>query len=554
MSSSRSRSTYLSTFFLIIPFFAASVSAFSFSTSTPQQCSDFTIQWSGGTPPYQLVMVPTITITGGRIINITIPDNLSSPYSYTFELEEPTGLEFLVAMSDSNGFGTGGTTSVLTVGSSTDSSCLPGSLNYDFFFSLNPDSNPTACSSMSISWPDNATEPVGLYGLIPHGSAWSIPIEQSSTSYNWQVDIQSETRFLLFMSDNGPYQTGGSSPLYQVQSGETGCINDNSPKIATGGEAMTWATSASSHAPSASVSGVGGTSSGGSNEGTSSKNTGAIVGGTVGGVAFLVLLAILLFFCVKRRARNRSDRNSDPGMKSYGIASGAEKGRRSNQIDLVDGNEAERGRLSGDESPDAGRQVEMNGDVYEPSPFRYPSPPETPSAGVGAALAGAGTGTGGRNGHANNRASTIPPSLLNTPEMLAMAEQKGARSPTSPTTNFNNNNNRPAGDSASFGRGPGSSGAPPTEASNQATVGHHHAGGAVAGGNSSIRKTPSSQHLGGPAGAAGPGGGAGAEAGGNGHGQGNEGTRFVLHEDAGEVVDLPPRYDQLRTRNPDQSA
>ncbi|WVQ93283.1 hypothetical protein IAU59_000350 [Kwoniella sp. CBS 9459] len=524
---------------LLLPFLAASVSGFSFSTSTPQQCSDFTIQWTGGSPPYQLVMVPTITITGGRIINMTLPDNLTDPYSYTFKLEQPTGLEFLVAMSDSNGFGTGGTTSVLTVGSSTDSSCLPSSLNYDFFFSLNPDSNPASCSSMGISWPDNATEPVGLYGLIPHGSAWSIPIDQSSTSYNWQVDIASETRFLLFMSDNGPYQTGGSSPLYQVQSGETGCINDNSPKIAAGGEAMTWATTASSHAATASVSGVGGNSSGGSNEGSSSSHTGAIVGGTVGGVAFLVLLAILLFFCIKRRARNRSDRDSDPGLKSYGIASGAEKGRRSNQLDLVDGNDAERGRLSGDESPDAGRQVEMNGDVYEPSPFRYPSPPETP--GAGAAL---GAGMVGRHGN-SNRISTIPPSLLNTPEMLAMAEEKGARTPTSPSTNLTTNgSHRPSGEAVP----PGSDGAPATEASNQATVGHH-AGNA--GRNSSIRKPPSSQYLGGGgAGAAGTGTGTGTD---SASGNASDGTRFVQHEDAGEVVDLPPRYDQLRTRNPDQA-
>ncbi|OCF40239.1 hypothetical protein I317_05932 [Kwoniella heveanensis CBS 569] len=459
---------------------------------------------------------------------MTLPDDLSAPYSYTFKLEEPTGLEFLVAMSDSKGFGTGGTTSVLTVGSSSDSSCLPSSLNYDFFFSLNPDSNPASCSSMSVSWPDNATEPVNLYGLIPHGSAWQIPIDQSANSYDWQVDIQSETRFLLFMSDNGPYQTGGSSPLYQVQSGETGCINDSPPKIASGGEAMTWATTASSHAPSASVSGVGGTSSGGASENTSSSHTGAIVGGTVGGVAFLVLLAILLFFCIKRRARNRSERDSDPGLKSYGIASGAEKGRRSNQLDLVDGNDdAERGgRLSGDESPDAGRQVEMNGDVYEPSPFRYPSPPETPGAGAAALAAGAGMGGRNGNGYAN-RASTIPPSLLNTPEMLAMAEEKGARTPTSPTATFSNyNNNRSSGEAVAPPEPPASSGAPATEASNQATVGHH--GGGFSGRHSSIRKTPSSQQVGGtPAGV-----GAAAASSGN----GSEGTRFVQHEDAGEVV------------------
>ena len=53
------------------------------------------------------------TVTGGRILNISIPDTATT--SYTFPLTEPAGLDFLATMYDSNGWGTGGTTPVLSM-------------------------------------------------------------------------------------------------------------------------------------------------------------------------------------------------------------------------------------------------------------------------------------------------------------------------------------------------------------------------------------------------------------------------------------------------------
>ena len=52
-------------------------------------------------------------MTGGRIFNISIPDTART--SYTFPLTEPAGLDFLATMYDSNGWGTGGTTPVLSM-------------------------------------------------------------------------------------------------------------------------------------------------------------------------------------------------------------------------------------------------------------------------------------------------------------------------------------------------------------------------------------------------------------------------------------------------------
>ena len=53
-------------------------------------------------------------VSAGHIQNISIPRGLSQPYSYSFDLEQPAGLQFLATMYDSTGFGSGGTTPVLS--------------------------------------------------------------------------------------------------------------------------------------------------------------------------------------------------------------------------------------------------------------------------------------------------------------------------------------------------------------------------------------------------------------------------------------------------------
>lgn len=52
------------------------------------------------------------TVEGGRILNISIPD--TSLGSHTFTLNQPAGLDFLATMYDAEGWGTGGTTPVLS--------------------------------------------------------------------------------------------------------------------------------------------------------------------------------------------------------------------------------------------------------------------------------------------------------------------------------------------------------------------------------------------------------------------------------------------------------
>ena len=97
------------------------------------------IHVSGGTPPYQLLIIPVrfILLTNGEVSTLRcaqvfgVPRNVSIPLdafkdgegSFSTRLPLPQGQKFLLSMSDATGFATGGSSDVLVVGSSKDRSC-----------------------------------------------------------------------------------------------------------------------------------------------------------------------------------------------------------------------------------------------------------------------------------------------------------------------------------------------------------------------------------------------------------------------------------------------
>lgn len=247
---------------------------------------------------------------------------------------------------------------------------------------------------MTVTWPNNVTLPVSLYGLIPGGTAFQLPAPQSlsDTSYDWNVNVAQGTEVLLLMADGSSGQTGGSTPLLPVGQGSTGCMNDTSPSAGGGGSGSGTATAAG---PSASVSGLGGTSGGGGSGqgntgdgedgnggGGSSTNVGAIVGGTLGGVAFIVLLALLLVCCIRRRTRERRGSGESSLLKNYGISGPTNTEEKRGRFDIlaaVGGGKTRRNDTNGGggglgrSGSDA--ETRVGGEEYQPSPFRYPSPP-----------------------------------------------------------------------------------------------------------------------------------------------------------------------------------
>lgn len=376
-------------------------------------------------------------------------------------------------------------------------------LEYSFYFYTDP-ATPSQCQPMSITWPTNVTLPVSLYGLIPGGTAFQLPIPQSTsdTSYDWTVNIAQGTDVILMMADSSSVQTGGSTSLLEVQQGNTGCMNDTSPRAGGGGTGAGTAAD-----PGASnVTGVGGTSGGGSGQGNNGQGNGgtgggggsktpvgAIVGGTLGGVAFIVLLAILLFFCLKRRTRERRESNDTSLIKNYGVSGNEKKSR----FDILAG-----GRSTGDgglgrSGSDA--ETRVAGQEYQPSPFRYPSPPP-----------GSSTGTG---------MDTTPPTSFPVMPVSKEAESRRSHESGNTTRTDITHPNQPTSSVAGTGVGVGSQ----AGRMDEATIGHGVQRGA------SIRKTggvPPSPNTSAPR-----------------RGvdevaatEGEEEMRFVQHKDEGPVV------------------
>ncbi|ORX39049.1 hypothetical protein BD324DRAFT_618333 [Kockovaella imperatae] len=568
------RSVHLLTLATLIP----TALGFSFNTSTPTQCGDMTVQWDGGTEPFYLILIPTESLTAGRIMNVSIPPGLQPPYSHTFRLDEPAGLHFLATMYDSKGFGTGGTTSTLRVGSSSNTSCLSTDLRYDFFFYIDPQNNPSQCQSMRISWDNTITYPLNLYGLIPSGTPFDIPISQQTgnVSVDWQVDIDDGTQFLLFMADAGEYQTGGSTSLFTVQSGNDNCMTSSSPKIAgnaSGGSNDTGSSGGS-------VEGVGGSSSGGDGQGSTNgsgggggagAHTGAIVGGTLGGVAFLALLGILLWFCIRQRTRDKSNDN----VRSYGF--NKEKGPRESRghLDLLGPQGPERHH-----SDDSSNTAALgDGRSYTPMPFRYPSPEARDSNGSPLASAGFGAHdmpatsavlAGTPMNEKRRSGTTVTPDVHNDivlPHQLYEGSDRpssdaryshdtgpnhsgsgtGTGTGLTPSTDHRARPHIPPGAMAPVGPSAYHDRQETSEGqSDSATIGRlqrnssvhkpsiggdHPAGDHPAQGVLADNDTPDSP------GAARP--------------LPEVPMQYVQHQDSGRIVDLPPRYDQLRAANPD---
>ena len=170
------RSNFVTTVLFQIIFSSAVVSAFNFTfSSDPTQCSPLTVTVNGGTPPYRLNLVPSGPMPGGGDDIRKIVDEQFSDKTFTLDaLKFPASSEFFAMVSDATGLsschncsvlymprhshrfitgvGTGGTSAMLTVSGSNNTSCLPTvKRKYDYFFFLNPDIF-TLCQPVNITW------------------------------------------------------------------------------------------------------------------------------------------------------------------------------------------------------------------------------------------------------------------------------------------------------------------------------------------------------------------------------------------------------------------
>ncbi|KAF8439133.1 hypothetical protein L210DRAFT_3621871 [Boletus edulis BED1] len=282
---------------------AALVSAYSFTfTSKPQQCANLSLQISGsGKPPYSVLIIPygPSPLSNNVEVRTIVSQQFSGDdSSLSFQLKFPANSQFVAVVSDSSGFGSGGTSVAASVLNSSDTSCFNAthSVSPDFPYNINPANQVVQCSPSRLWWtPSQVQGTPNFQGVIPGGDSFSIPVgtitnvTDMGTGFQWVPTVRAGTTLLVVSGDNRGLGTGGSD-LFTVSAGlfpNSSCATNTSPSSTAGPPAGgSYPTNAS-----------GGTTSGSSG----SNNTGAIVGGVVGGLAAIVVLGLVAFYIIRRK-------------------------------------------------------------------------------------------------------------------------------------------------------------------------------------------------------------------------------------------------------------
>ncbi|KAJ7033738.1 hypothetical protein C8F04DRAFT_1104015 [Mycena alexandri] len=293
----------------------------------PTQCGNVSISVSGGSPPYEVLVVP--------YGSSPLPNNIearkiqavqSASADISFKLNFPANSQFVAVVSDSTGFGSGGTSVGVEVTSSGDSSCFDSTKNVspDFVYSIVPAGRIIQCEPTRIWWdPSTVQGQPKFQGVIPGGDSFGIPqgaittVAEQGTGFNWTAPLRGMTTLLLVGGDNRGNGTAGST-LYIVGSGDNNdnsCLDSTSPISTTGspaGGSYSTSTSGAGTSGGGSGGGSGGNGSGSGSDGGShdgsKTNIGAIVGGVVGGVAFLLAVVLVALFFIRRRRLGKHEK------------------------------------------------------------------------------------------------------------------------------------------------------------------------------------------------------------------------------------------------------
>jgi len=345
-------------------FFVSSASAsFNFSWTEPTQCDNFTVTWQGGIGPYHLLFAPKYKVP----LNFSIPDNVYDSTkdrgSFSLTLNTSSQSVFLLIMSDSTGFASGGVSPQLTVGNSIGGQCnstdLKPAFTYDTPLSLQQ------CRTYEFSGYDAATLPVTIYGFIPSGDAFILRPPNNSTQYNWTTNVAAGTALMFTMIDSAGRPGGSSDIVGTGLSQDTSCLNSSSPQSTTRASTQTQTSSQPSSETSTSTHPSGG-SSGHSNA--------AVIGGSVGGVIAALGCLAFLFWFYNRRQEASKRRSGTAGLPER---------KRGGPIDLL-----QDGRDAPAHYPlNPATALEGSPGEYEPVPYVLP-PSRMTSSGRGESLDG----------------------------------------------------------------------------------------------------------------------------------------------------------------------
>lgn len=304
------------------------VSGFSFTiNNTPQQCQNLSISITGsGQPPYSALILPygPTPLPNNTEVRKILDENFSGDStSLSFQLTYPENSQFVVVVSDSSGFGSGGTSTAAQVQTgSSDSSCYGDTqVAPAFSFSTEPANQLVQCSPIRIWWDPTQTQGnVQFYGVIPGGQSFQLnqgtltTVANEGLGFNWTVPVRVSTTVLLAGGDSRGIGSAGSIQQ-NVQQGESTvnntCLGSSSPSSTPGSPAGGAYPTGSNGVGTGGGNGSGGNNGGnGSSSSGSKSNTGAIVGGVIGGVvAIIAILLVCLFFIRRRRLHTKEKIN-----------------------------------------------------------------------------------------------------------------------------------------------------------------------------------------------------------------------------------------------------
>ncbi|KAF8624384.1 hypothetical protein AX15_005903 [Amanita polypyramis BW_CC] len=295
-------------FLVLHPIFAA---GYSWELNAPpKQCSNLsiTITGSDGIPPYRILIVPFgASPTSVEVRSVLDLPLESSTTAFSFPINYPANSSFLAVVSDTRGFGSGGTSVVLEVAGSSDTSCFSTSNPYKplFFYYVDP-GQLVQCQPVRVSWvAANVQGTPSFMGVIPGGQSFPIQVSnitgdaEGHTGFSWTTSIREQTTILIVSSDNRATGAGGSAQFTVGNNDDANCLSNLSPSSTPGTPAGSYPTGTSSS---------GASNANGSNGRRHRTRLAALIGGVVGGVIgglCLIFLIGLLCYYTRRNSRER---------------------------------------------------------------------------------------------------------------------------------------------------------------------------------------------------------------------------------------------------------
>ncbi|KAJ7125649.1 hypothetical protein C8R43DRAFT_1029766 [Mycena crocata] len=248
------------------------VNAFSFTPNTPTQCDDLKISWTA-------------------LQTFSVPRNNQRTGSFSTPLQFNATDKIVLTMSDSTGFGAGGSTEILTVGASLGGSCDTSPENLGFTFRAD-EAQLQQCGAYIFSQyiESGAVAPVTISGTIPGGDSFELHPPINRKTFTWTANVFNGTQIIFSMTDAN-FRQGGSFLNTVAVSGDSSCITPDSPSSTTNAAATpTSSGPGESSAPA-----------------TPRSSTGAIAGSVLGALIFLaVLITLGLFFLRQRQEKKKT--------------------------------------------------------------------------------------------------------------------------------------------------------------------------------------------------------------------------------------------------------